>query len=86
MPHHNCHLIESRLRRAEEKLKELRTNINIHEQYLKTHPGHAATQNLLKELHALEHQQEAIVENTQSELDVCEAQNDMEDEKHDKEH
>jgi hypothetical protein len=86
MPHHNCHIIESRLRRAEGKLKELRTNINIHEQYRKTHPDHQPTIKLLAELHALEEQQEYDVSNLRSELDNCEAQNDMENEKHDKEH
>ena len=78
MPHQNCHLIESRLRRAESKLKQLRTDINIHVQYLKTHPGHQPTERLLAELRQLEQQQENDVANLQSDLDNCEAQNDQE--------
>lgn len=81
MPRHNCHLIESRLRRAEDKLKQLRTNLNIHEQYLKTHPGHQPTINLLNELRQLEQQQEYDVNNLKSELENCEAQNDMDRDK-----
>lgn len=83
MPHHNCHLIESRLRRAETRLKQLRTDINIHEQYLKTHPGHQPTIRLLAEFRQLEQQQENEVSNLQSELDNCEAQNDLDKEQGD---
>ncbi len=76
MPRHNCHLIEARLRRAEQRLNQLRTDINIHEQYLKTHPGHQPTIRLLAELRQLEQQQESEVNNLKSELADCEAQND----------
>jgi hypothetical protein len=76
MPHQNCHLIEHRLKDAKEKLSELRTNINIHAQYLITHPGHQPTINLLAQLRVLESQQESTVQGIQSELDVCESQQD----------
>ncbi len=76
MPHHNCHLIEMKLRNAEGKLAQLRNDINIHEQYLRTHPGHQPTLNLLAELRQLEHQQESEVRNLESDLANCEAEND----------
>lgn len=86
MPHHNCHLIEARLSRAEKRLNQIRTNITIYEQYLKTYPGHQPTISLLAELHTLEHQQENEVSNLQSELEDCKAQNGMKDQKHEKDH
>lgn len=81
MPRHNCHLIEAHLRRAEQRLNQIHTNINIHEQYLKTHPGHQPTIRFLAELRQLEGQQESEVSNLRSELDACEAQNDMDRDK-----
>lgn len=74
MPQHNCHFIETRLRHAEIRLNQIRTNINIYDDYLRTHPGHQPTIALLAELRKLEKPQENEVSNFQSELDNCKAQ------------
>lgn len=85
MPRRNCHLIEMKLRHAEQRLNQIRTNITIHEQYRITHPDHKPTIDILKELRGMELQQESEVRDLTSELDACEAQNDMDrDKDHDK--
>ena len=75
MPHHNCQFIETRLRHAEIRLNQIRTNITSYEQYLQTHPGHQPTIALLAELRKLEKPQENEVSRLQSELDNCKEQN-----------